>query len=228
MEIRRIDGNTQFKGYVDRSLVKFINSEMKAKCHTLAVEAASYGKTVDPEKILSVKKLGNEILTKLSKFMNGLHEKTSLTYERMSGGIRSDVYLENPICDRLIDVASTNKVTEYSLTMHSLPGENLEIFNNVAERLLKRNPMDINKDFLKYGESELKHIEESYNGIFRMVVNKKAKALDKFAAAIGDEKTTHKADLDRRFELSREIARKRNTLMSKSNALINKIFRSES
>ena len=224
MEVRPVDNRTHFTGYVDKSLVKFINKEMKAKCYKMAEDAAVYGKTVAPEEIVKVKQLGSGILDKFSKFASGLHEKTAIAHSSMPQGMRTDIFMENPVSDRLVTLASTNQVTEYSLTMHSMPGENLEILNVVADRLLRRNPQEINRSFLSHGETELSHMYDDNDFIQRFLLKKKAKSLDNYAKEIGDTKTNHLDVLEKRFSSELAIEKKKAGLVKKSQALINKII----
>lgn len=233
MDVKPVDTGTQFKGYVDKSLIKFVRSNVKAGCYTLAEDAATCGRTVKPEEITRIKDLGEDIIKRLWGFMAKLHEDTALAFRKTRGGRYStsglEIYLKNPITKKVLTLASSNNPTFNSSALNHNIGGNLNVLDAMADKLLARQTKSLDEFFGECAAGDLCRIGATRKLTFidKFFAKRKAKKLDEYSKAIGSGRTNHVEALDKELQYNIELvehdARKK-LLMSDNRIIINKIL----
>ena len=118
MQVNSIDNNTKFNGYIDNSVVKYVNKAVQARCYGLALSYAEKNEPVNMEQIKAFRQLGADILETLSEYMETLETKTGLFVTKRlnptsKGKYSKELVLElrNPVTKQPVDIAtSTNNI----------------------------------------------------------------------------------------------------------------------
>lgn len=82
MRVNSIDNGTQFNGYVDKSVIKYVDKAVKARCYEIAYSYAQKKQPVNIKEIKEAQETGTVILNQLDKFMNKLEAKTGLYVDK--------------------------------------------------------------------------------------------------------------------------------------------------
>ncbi len=200
--ISSTNSNPSFNGFLNKSVVKYVNAAVKNQCDFYVKSANEAKEKVDTEKLTEVRDLGAKVLSKLAKFMSKTHSKTELVFDNLSSSVYPE--LRNPVTSSKISIIGTNKNSHFysgsiflknsSIYMDFKPAaksdkNDLIKLYNVADELGNINPKSVDRTFLLNADIRLKSYTEKYGatviGTFR--AKSKAKKIDKYAKEIGEE-----------------------------------------
>lgn len=136
-----------FNGYVDKPVVKLVRGLTQMGMDRVVNEANLSYQKVDIRKLHDVRTMGEAVLAKFNHFVENLHPKTTLTFDKS----RTQLVVKNKELGTDVgfvfykDVtgntgrleADYRRIDAYAPSLVGLSGENLKEFNNLADTLVK-------------------------------------------------------------------------------------------
>jgi len=136
-----------FNGYVDKPVIKLVRGLTQMGMDRVVNEANLSYQKVDIRKLHDVRTMGEAVLAKFNHFVENLHPKTTLTFDKS----RTQLVVKNKELGTDVGFAFYKDVTgntgrleadyrridAYAPSLVGLSGENLKEFNNLADTLVK-------------------------------------------------------------------------------------------
>ena len=136
-----------FNGYVDKPVIKLVRGLTQMGMDRVVNEANLSYQKVDIRKLHDVRTMGEAVLAKFNHFVENLHPKTTLTFDKS----RTQLVVKNKELGTDVGIAFYKDVTgntgrleadyrridAYAPGLVGLSGENLKEFNNLADTLVK-------------------------------------------------------------------------------------------
>lgn len=136
-----------FNGYVDKPVIKLVRGLTQMGMDRVVNEANLSYQKVDIRKLHDVRTMGEAVLAKFNHFVENLHPKTTLTFDKS----RTQLVVKNKELGTDVgfvfykDVtgntgrleADYRRIDAYAPSLVGLSGENLKEFNNLADTLVK-------------------------------------------------------------------------------------------
>lgn len=206
---QKADSQPAFNGYADKSFVKLIDTATQNSIKQLVTEFSQKGKKIQPEQVMHIKTMGENIKRIFSDFMAPFHPQTVLTTDGKRTLIKNNAldtnidftYLDNyensgeiytGIIDIFDPVYSMPKGTDIfdvsyrRIDLNKLGFEHLKEFNTFAKKLKTLvDPKEVDSKLFDRYTDKLRRDANTTSIVKGISVKLKAKKADKLAPEFG-------------------------------------------
>lgn len=201
MEVKSVSAyQPSFNGYINKKMVKYINTIVKKQISSEVAYASNNHKEVDIDKLEEISSFGKNVISNFKNYLSKLHKDTSL--EISSNNLK----LKNPVSKTTeINIIPFGVGRPAIATSHTFIGipfyyslrrtdladfHDLNILDKISKFLQEVNPKEIDNAFVERANySLMKSASKTTDLIGKFKMRNWAKKIDKFAKEVGEEQT---------------------------------------